>query len=191
MKFTLIITDASPLITLAKADALDVLLIPGWPIAVPDAVYAEAADVRFADGNRVGEWISANPYRVRIEPTEKGRQQAALWSLNQKARDFGELAALEVGTAHMRQSHDNRVVLLYEDGDLDQLRASINARVALLTTGSFLASLQRRGLIQSVDKILDDAERVGRNVERQRGLAADPDVTAALNERLDRLKPPR
>lgn len=191
MRFTLIVTDASPLITLAKAEALDILLFPGWPIAVPDAVYSEAADLRFADGSRVREWISANPSKVRIEPTAKGQQQAALWSLNQSARDFGELAAIEVATAHLRQSPDDRVVLLYEDADLDQLRASINARVALLTTGSFLASLQRRGLIQSADKILDDAERVGRNIERQRGLAADPDVTAALNERLDYLKPPR
>ncbi len=44
--FGLIVTDTSPLITLALADALDVLLRPGLPVSIPDAVYVEATRVR-------------------------------------------------------------------------------------------------------------------------------------------------
>jgi len=45
-KFSLIVTDTSPLFTLVLADALDVLLRPGLPISIPDAVYIEATRVR-------------------------------------------------------------------------------------------------------------------------------------------------
>jgi len=41
--FRLIVTDASPLFTLVLADSLDVLLCPGLPVSIPDAVYIEAA----------------------------------------------------------------------------------------------------------------------------------------------------
>ena len=36
----LIVTDASPLITLAAARALDCLLMPGVPVLIPDMVHA-------------------------------------------------------------------------------------------------------------------------------------------------------
>ena len=37
-KFALIVTDASPLITLAIADALDLLLLQTLPVVIPDMV---------------------------------------------------------------------------------------------------------------------------------------------------------
>ncbi len=39
---TLIVTDVSPLITLAAAGTLDYLLYPGLPVIIPDAVFYEA-----------------------------------------------------------------------------------------------------------------------------------------------------
>ena len=48
--FHLIVTDTSPLITLALADALDVLLRPSIPVSIPDAVYVEATRIRTAAG---------------------------------------------------------------------------------------------------------------------------------------------
>jgi hypothetical protein len=39
--FHLIVTDTSPLITLALTDALEVLLRPRIPVSIPDAVYIE------------------------------------------------------------------------------------------------------------------------------------------------------
>jgi hypothetical protein len=37
--YSLIVTDASPLITLAVANELDVLLLVGVPVEIPDAVF--------------------------------------------------------------------------------------------------------------------------------------------------------
>jgi hypothetical protein len=56
--FHLIVTDTSPLITLALADALDVLLRPSIPVSIPDAVYIEATRIRTAAGaSRIVEWM--------------------------------------------------------------------------------------------------------------------------------------
>jgi hypothetical protein len=48
--FRLIVTDTSPLFTLVLADALDVLIRPGLPVSIPDAVYVEATRVHGAPG---------------------------------------------------------------------------------------------------------------------------------------------
>jgi hypothetical protein len=40
--FSLIVTDTSPLFTLALAASLDALLRPGLQVRIPDAVYIEA-----------------------------------------------------------------------------------------------------------------------------------------------------
>ncbi len=191
MTISLVVTDASPLITLALADRLDVLLLPQWPIAVPDAVYNEAVDPRFVDGRRIGAWINDNAKLVRIESTRKGIQQTALRAVGMPARDFGELSAIEVCGRHLQQSRSEEAILLYEDADLRLLRAAINPRIKLLTTGSFLAALQANGRIQSATEIIDAAELAGRNMQNQRGESVDPNLAAALNERLDRLYGPR
>ena len=46
--YSLIVTDTSPLITLALADSLDALLRPGLTVHIPDAVYTEAIRIRDA-----------------------------------------------------------------------------------------------------------------------------------------------
>ena len=48
--YSLIVTDTSPLFTLALAGSLDVLLRPGLPVRIPDAVYIEATRVHGAPG---------------------------------------------------------------------------------------------------------------------------------------------
>ena len=57
--FRLIVTDTSPLFTLALADALDALLRPGISVSIPDAVYIDATRVRGAPGaGRIVDWIN-------------------------------------------------------------------------------------------------------------------------------------
>jgi hypothetical protein len=74
--YRLIVTDTSPLFTLVLADALDVLLKPGLPVSIPDAVYIEATRVRGAPGaDRIVEWIDAPLDVVRIVPTDIGIDQ--------------------------------------------------------------------------------------------------------------------
>ena len=46
MKISLVVTEASPLITLAMADALDTLLLQKVPVIVPDMVEYEVVSCR-------------------------------------------------------------------------------------------------------------------------------------------------
>lgn len=91
--FSLIVTDPSPLITLALADVLDVLVRPGIPISIPDAVYIEATRVRAAAGaGRIVEWINEHLDQVRIIPTEVGIDQQRRIEEGRAIRDLGEQA---------------------------------------------------------------------------------------------------
>ena len=64
---TLIVTDTSPLITLALAGELDLLLRPGIQVNIPDAVFNEATRVRTAGGaSAIIEWTNAHLDQVHI-----------------------------------------------------------------------------------------------------------------------------
>jgi hypothetical protein len=68
--FNLIVTDTSPLFRLVLADALDVLLRPGLPVSIPDAVYIETTRVHGVPGaDRIVSWINDHLDEVRIVPT--------------------------------------------------------------------------------------------------------------------------
>jgi hypothetical protein len=74
--FSLIVTDTSPLFTLALADGLDVLLRPGLAVTIADAVYIEATRVHAVAGaEQIMEWINAHLDMVRIVPTDIGIDQ--------------------------------------------------------------------------------------------------------------------
>ncbi len=187
-RLSLIVTDTSPLITLAVADSLGALLLPGLPVALPDAVYFEATRVRTAAGaSRLVEWINANAALVRIVPTEIGVDQQRRLEEGRTIRGLGEQAAIEVLDRLLTERGDVAALLLFEDTDLLRRHAVVDERVTLVSTGDFLRGLQAARLIQSADQILDDAARAGRNVGRQRSRPGDdgaaPIVQAWLNDR--------
>ena len=165
MQYGLIVCDASPLITLAMAGQLDVLLKQPWPITVPDAVYREATNEAHGDGIVIARWIEDNKDRVRVAATEAGIEQDVLLRAGLKGRHSGENAAVEVINRFLEATPDTRAVLLYEDDDVRKMR--VLDRADIVTTGVFLSALEKAHRIQSADFILDEAARAGRNVFAQ------------------------
>ncbi len=150
--FHLIVTDTSPLITLALADALEALLRPGIPVSIPDAVYIEATRVRSAAGaSRIVEWMNDHLDRVRIVPTEVGVDQLRRIEEGRTIRALGEQAALEVLERFMSSNPEAEALLLFEDSDIARRRAIVDERVSLISTGDFLRELEAAHLIQSAD----------------------------------------
>ena len=165
--FSLIVTDTSPLFTLALADALDALLQPGLPVSIPDAVYIEATRVRGAPGaGRIVEWINAHLDAVRIVPTDAGIDQQPRLEESRSIRVLGEQAALEVLDRFLRNNTGAEALLLFEDTDVGKRRAIVDEQVSLIGTGDFLRELEAARLIQSADHILDQATAQGRNVAK-------------------------
>jgi hypothetical protein len=159
--YRLIVTDTSPLFTLVLADALDVLLRPGLPVSIPDAVYAvyiEATRVRGAPGaDRIVAWINDHLDRVRIIPTDIGIDQQRRLDEGRSIRGLGEQAAIETLDRFLRSDPQARALLLFEDTDIARRRAVVDERVDLISTGDFLRELEASRLIQSSDRIPDQA----------------------------------
>jgi len=185
----LIVTDASPLITLGAARALSCLTMPNVPVFIPDMVYAEVArDIAKLGADEVVEWIRVNLGRVHIVPTLVYAEFEALLSVNPnvRSRGRGEQAALEVLSHEIAADPDIQALLLFEDNDIRgrEFVRLLPERVTALSTGDFLHELEIAGRIQSSEHILDDAAARGRNVEEQRRPIAGETARALLRAQL-------
>lgn len=188
--YSLIVTDTSPLFTLVLAGALDVLVRPGLPVRIPDAVYTEATRVHGAPGaEQIVEWINTHLDRVQIVPTDIGIDQQRRLEEGRSIRGLGEQAAVEVLDRFLRSDPTAEALLLFEDSDIERRRAILDERAGVISTGDFLREMEAAGLIQSTDYILDRAAAQGRNVERQRRASAESAARERLHEQLARRDP--
>jgi hypothetical protein len=189
--YSLIVTDTSPLFTLVLAGSLDVLLKPGLPVRIPDAVYVEATRVRGAPGaDRIVEWINAHLDIVSIVPTDIGIDQQRRLEEGRTIRGLGEQAAIEALERYLQTDAGAEALLLFEDTDVEKRRAIVDQRVGVISTGDFLRELEAAGLTQSTDYILDQAAAQGRNVERQRRVNEDTTTRERLRKQLMRRDEP-
>lgn len=183
--FSLIVTDTSPLFTLVLAGSLDVLLRPGLPVRIPDAVYIEATRVHGAPGaEQIVEWLNLHLDTVLIVPIDIGIDQQRRLEEGRSIRGLGEQAAIETLDRFLRTDATSEALLMFEDSDIEKRRAVVDQRVSLISTGDYLRELEAAGLVQSADHILDQAAAQGRNVERQRHAGEDSTTRERLRKHL-------
>lgn len=185
--YGLIVTDASPLITLAAADALKLLIVPKIPIAIPDMVYHEVTiDIAKLGATSVINWVRENRSLIRIEPTEVYAEYQALLQINPKtpSRGRGERAASEVLQDAVNHDAELSAFLLYEDSDISRRKFAdlLPERVLPITTGGFLNELEAAGKIQSAKHILDEAVAKGRDVSKQYDATTSAEASNALRQ---------
>jgi hypothetical protein len=185
----LIVTDASPLITLGAARALSCLTLPGVPVFIPDMVYAEVTqDMARLGAEEVVEWVRAHLGQIQIVPTQVFADYQALLGINPKTRSRGrgEQAALEVLSYEIAADPGLHAILLFEDNDIHRREfvRALPERVTALSTGDLLHELEAAGRIQSSDHILDEAAERGRNVEQQRQPVTDEPARVVLRDQL-------
>ncbi|MBX9699384.1 MAG: hypothetical protein K2X74_08105 [Acetobacteraceae bacterium] len=192
----LLVTDASPLITLAAADALDCLTMPGLRVVIPDMVYLEVTENLAKTGaEEVIAWYRRHQAQIEIAPTVIFAEFQVLRSASPRARSRGrgEQAALEVLNAAISDDPELEALLLYEDNDIRTRRfvRGLPERVAALSTGDLLHELQEAGRIQSADHLLDVAAESERNVSQQREPSPDDAARRLLRQHLQRQSPAR
>jgi hypothetical protein len=127
LKAKILITDMSPLITLAAAGDLDVLLYADLPVIIPDALFYEAAH----DASRLGaqtilEWRNANKDKVNLVGATVFSNYLAT---GQKPKGLGELSAQEA-IQTLPVGPDARALLLMEDPKAVRI---INPRSVVIT----------------------------------------------------------
>lgn len=172
----IIVPDSSPLITLAAAGALDLLLAPGLPVVVPDGVHWET--VRHADrpgAADIVDWLQRRRGAVLIGATQEfANHQLLVEAGVRRIANMGERCAVEIVDLETARDPSARAVMIYEDSDVNAVRLLNPDRVATLTTADFLFELEAARLIQSADHVLDLAVAAGRvdAVRGRRGSAA-------------------
>ena len=129
-RYAIVVPDSSPLITLAMADALDVLLKPGLPVLVPDGVHWEVGcDTDLAGALAIVDWMKRNPLQVRIRPTQEFANARTLIAAGaRRVTNLGERCAAEVVEDETDLDSQARAILLYEDSDVTLLRIVNTAR---------------------------------------------------------------
>jgi len=185
----LIVTDASPLITLAAGDALECLTMPGVPVIIPDMVYFEVTqDLAKTGDEDIVKWVRKHHGQIEIAATNVFSEFQMLLVLNPltRSKGRGEQAALEVLNAAIAEDFDLEAILFFEDTDIKKRRfvRGLPEKVMALSTGDLLYELEAAGRIQSADHILDVAVAKERNLEAQRTPQSDDAARTLLREHL-------
>lgn len=158
-KISLIVTDASPLITLAVANALDTLLLPGVKVIVPEMVRHEViSHVDKPRAQDVLDWLRAHEQKeVSIGSTEVWEEYVRLLHMTPMARsrNRGEEAAGEVLSRELQAGVDV-AILLFEDNDVKKTNFLIRMpdNVLIMSTSAFLYGLERKSSILDANEIL-------------------------------------
>jgi hypothetical protein len=163
--------DAGPLIKLAVANQLDVLLAFDRKIYIPDEVYFEAVE-KFAwehksaltkDKIQLQKWVKAQKASGRVFCPEtlvgqiaKQKRDSGEYSpgSNNHRRNTGELAAHDFFNNREEWGHGgDPALILVDDGvAIDKIKLQ-NLDVYVLTTYSMLLALQEEHFIRSAEDV--------------------------------------
>lgn len=196
MNISLIVTDASPLITLAAAGSLDVLLLPRQRVIVPDMVRHEI--VRYPEkpgATEIMEWIRANgPDRVVVGSTTEYEEFLVLQQSNPnvRIRNRGELAAAEILSRELEHKVE-AAILLFEDSDVRKTNFLIRLpdNVLILSTSEFLFGLEKMKLIKNAKAILAKAVALRGNQVLARYIDSTAGAESIVKKWPKRLRPGR
>lgn len=158
-----LLPDAGPLITLAYADALDVLFMPGWQVAVVDMVLHEVTRSQTPSSAKLAAW--AAQAKVRIIATQT--LAAHLKAPRSKAH-LGEQAIQETLNQFALQEPPQSAVLLFEDHAVARNSFFVPPNCQKVSTRAFLIFLEQKGHIESASAIERLAVQAGRQFSQLR-----------------------
>ncbi len=156
--------DAGPLITLAYADALDALLLPGWAVSMVDMVMHEITRNATPTSEKLASWVQVHKLPVLKTQVFAHHQKQLLASqaLSRKANS-GELAIQEAMHQFSLSSAVATGVFLFEDHKIARAGFILPENCRKVSTRAFLIFLQERGLIDSAAAIELQAIQAGRH----------------------------
>lgn len=164
-KAVTLLPDAGPLITLAYADALDLLPKPGWTVALVDMVLHEVTRNETPTSARIAAWTRANSIPV-LETTIYRRYKKAGITPVRKA-NLGELAIQEV-MSEFGLAADQTGVFLFEDHKIARASFLLPDSCRKVSTRAFLIFLEQQGLIDSASEVERRAILAGRQFSQIR-----------------------
>lgn len=162
----LLLPDAGPLITLANANALDLLLKPGWQVQVVDMVEHEVTRTLTATSKAIANWISSN--QISIVPTKTFlhyqalRQAAAETGGTVRKSNLGEMAIQEAMNEFALLDPALLGVFLFEDHKIARSSFLLPSNCRKVSTRAFLVYLEQKGWLASSFEVERAAIQNGR-----------------------------
>ena len=161
-----LLPDAGPLITLAYADALDVLMLPGWQVRVVDMVQHEVTRNQTPTSKRLAKWLKRKS--MQIVSTQTFRIHTPGSDQPGRKANLGELAIQEAITQMALAQPPQRAVLLFEDHRIASANFYLPDDCLKISTRAFLTFLQDKGWIDSATDIERRAILAGRQFSQLR-----------------------
>ncbi len=159
-----LLPDAGPLITLAYADALNVLFKPGWQVMVVDMVLHELTRNATPTSQIIAQWAAQD--NVRIVPSQTLAAHLAV--PQSSTAHLGEQAIQETLNAFALMNPPQRAVLLFEDHAIAKLSFFVPPDCQKVSTRAFLIFLEQKGWIESAAAIERQAIQAGRRFSQLR-----------------------
>ncbi|MBS4098515.1 MAG: hypothetical protein KGZ83_16960 [Sulfuricella sp.] len=156
-----LLPDAGPLITLAYADALDLLFKPGWNVSLVDMVLHEVTRNETPTSRKLGQW--AQDRQLAVLPTRTFlHYQQTLATATPKKAHLGELAIQEAMNDFALAEPPKTGVFLFEDHKIARASFLLPANCRKVSTRAYLLFLEQKGWLESAMAIERRAIQAGR-----------------------------
>lgn len=164
-----LLPDAGPLITLAYADALDLLSKPGWPIMLVDMVLHEVTRNQTPTSQKLARWVEGNKVEIRTTRTFQHYQQTlAAGAATARKSNLGELAIQETMNDFALDQPQKTGIFLFEDHKIARASFFVPDNCRKISTRAFLIFLEQKDWLESAAEIERRTIQAGRNFSRLR-----------------------
>lgn len=154
-----LLPDAGPLITLAYADALDLLFKPGWTVMLVDMVLHEVTRNQTPTSERLARWAESNKLPVVSTKTFQHYRQIEA----PRKSNLGELAIQEAMNDFALAQPPKTGVFLFEDHKIARASFLVPDNCHKASTRSFLIFLEEKGYLDSAAEVERRALLAGRS----------------------------
>lgn len=158
----ILLSDAGPLITLAYADALDTLLLPGWRVEMVDMVAHEVTRNETPTSQKIADWLAEHKLTVLKTSVYERYMQALDRGEAPRKSNLGELAVQEVMTNFALDLPETIGVFLFEDHKIARASFMLPPQCHKISTRSFLQFLEEKQWLTSASDIERKAILAGR-----------------------------
>lgn len=158
-----LLPDAGPLITLAYANALDVLFKPGWRVAIVDMVLHEVTRSQTPTSEKLAAWAAQPAVRTITTLT-----LAAHLTNPRSKTHLGEQSIQETLNQFALDEPPQNSVLLFEDHAIARNSFFVPPGCQKVSTRAFLIFLEHKGWISSASAIERAAVQAGRQFSQLR-----------------------
>ena len=147
-----LLPDAGPLITLACADALNVLFKPGWTVMLVDMVLHEVTRNQTPTSDKLAAWAAEKHLPILPTKTFTHFKQASITNTPRK-NNLGELAVQETMNDFALMAPPKIGVFLLEDHKIARTSFLVPETCKKISTRAFLTFIEQKGWITSAAEI--------------------------------------